>query len=1064
MKPLKLTMQAFGSYGKNLTTIDFNRPNQNLFLITGDTGAGKTTIFDAIVFAIYGEAGSAKNKKDGIELQSQYVDYGTEPFVELSFSEKSGEEIKVYTVRRVPRHVRPLKRGSGVKEESEKLSLLMPDGTEYPQKEANQKLEEIVGLTKGQFMQVVMIAQGEFMELLRAKSDDKKVIFRKLFHTEFFRSIVDELGKRRKEKLSEIAGIRTVCQTEVGHIVVPERYEEGEELQTWKQQILSMDKLSVTKMEALLEALNKLCDRLKADRESAERAYEQARGERDEKRDTYTAAQGLSGAFEELEEAERILAECSAMAEEMEAAAQQIGRIYAAYDIQGLHRRFEDAENTLSDTDGKLKEQQAVLPELEQAYQGAAVAEDAAKKCRDAELEAYTKVSERVQKALERFEKIKKAQKDFSEKQKEWQTAKESVEEVRTELADLEVREQEWQKQSEELKDAEKLLERFQYKKEEMLAIEEELTLAKQAQTDVLARQKQAEQAAEEYKVARQNFVDKNTEYVSKQNAFLDAQAGLIAREKLRPGEACPVCGSTEHPKPCEIAEEHRELTREVLEELAKEEENLRQEQEQKAGEANLAAELLAEKTANLENGIRALALRMRKSVDNIPEKFTLPEAEEALQSRKQLLEKEGKQLEEDAARFGKAQKALKGMDVQKQSLKEAFDQATQKEREAETAFTGVRKALEILEAEREYPSEEEAREALKTATAVREETDSAYQNAHQAADKAKQKKENAEVLIERYQAELPKQREECSRRKAAYVEIMADRDQSEHEWKDLVEKYPKSEAVDLQNQVDAYREKKALAEGKRETARKTIGEQKRPDLAELEQEKKEAEEKLTAIQGELEQYKTEYQTNFTIYQALAPKMEERGMVMQEYGKIDSLYSRLAGNVTDARMDIETFVQRYYLQRILYDANARFRDMSAGQYELRMLSEEQAGSGRNRGLDLMVYSTVTGKEREIRTLSGGESFMAALALALGMADRIQENSAAINLDMMFIDEGFGSLDEHSRNQAVKVLQQMANGSKLIGIISHVSELKQEIEDQLLVSKDEEGSHVKWQIS
>ena len=163
-------------------------------------------------------------------------------------------------------------------------------------------------------------------------------------------------------------------------------------------------------------------------------------------------------------------------------------------------------------------------------------------------------------------------------------------------------------------------------------------------------------------------------------------------------------------------------------------------------------------------------------------------------------------------------------------------------------------------------------------------------------------------------------------------------------------------------------------------------------------------------------------------------------------------------------MDIETFVQRYYLQRILYAANARFLNMSAGQYELRMVDLEKAGEGKNRGLDLMVYSTVTGKEREIRTLSGGESFMAALSLALGMADQIQENSASINLDIMFIDEGFGSLDDHSRNQAVEVLKQMAGGSRLIGIISHVTELKQSIDDQLLVSKDDEGSHVRWQIS
>ena len=182
------------------------------------------------------------------------------------------------------------------------------------------------------------------------------------------------------------------------------------------------------------------------------------------------------------------------------------------------------------------------------------------------------------------------------------------------------------------------------------------------------------------------------------------------------------------------------------------------------------------------------------------------------------------------------------------------------------------------------------------------------------------------------------------------------------------------------------------------------------------------------------------------------------------YQRIDGLASRLAGKVTGSRMDIETFVQRYYLERILSAANLRFRDMSAGQFELRMYDLDRAGEGRNRGLDLMVYSAVTGKEREVRTLSGGESFMAALSLALGMADQIMESSAAVNLDMMFIDEGFGSLDEHSREQAVRVLTRMAGGSRLVGIISHVSELKQQLDDQLLVWKDESGSHVKWQLS
>jgi exonuclease SbcC len=192
--------------------------------------------------------------------------------------------------------------------------------------------------------------------------------------------------------------------------------------------------------------------------------------------------------------------------------------------------------------------------------------------------------------------------------------------------------------------------------------------------------------------------------------------------------------------------------------------------------------------------------------------------------------------------------------------------------------------------------------------------------------------------------------------------------------------------------------------------------------------------------------------------------MDERRKTVDDHTKLDNLYRLVTGKVAGSRMDLETYVQRYYLERILYAANLRFSEMSAGQFELRMYDLDKAGEGKNKGLDLMVYSSVTGKEREVRTLSGGESFMAALSLALGMADQIQERSAAVNLDVMFIDEGFGSLDDHSRNQAVRVLMNMAGGSKLIGIISHVTELKQEIDNQLVVTKDDEGSHVRWQIS
>ena len=160
-------------------------------------------------------------------------------------------------------------------------------------------------------------------------------------------------------------------------------------------------------------------------------------------------------------------------------------------------------------------------------------------------------------------------------------------------------------------------------------------------------------------------------------------------------------------------------------------------------------------------------------------------------------------------------------------------------------------------------------------------------------------------------------------------------------------------------------------------------------------------------------------------------------------------------------MDLETFVQRQYLERILYAANRRFLEMSAGQFELRMYDLDKAGEGKNHGLDLMVYSAVTGKVREVRTLSGGESFMAALSLALGMADQIQESSAAIHLDVMFIDEGFGSLDAQSRQQAIEVLGELAGDSRMVGIISHVTELKEQIDRKLVVNRTDNGSRAVW---
>ena len=1074
MRPVRLTMQAFGSYGKQ-TVIDFEQPDQNLFLITGDTGAGKTTIFDAIVFALYGETSSGSNKKDGTELQSQYVGYDLQPFVELVFSEGNGEDREEYTVRRIPRHLRPLKRGKGLKEESGSVSLTMPDGTEYPQRETDGKLEEIIGLSKNQFMQVAMIAQGEFMELLRAKSDDKKVIFRKLFHTELYQKIVDELGRRRKEKLQDMGQIRTVCQTEVSHIMIPEMYERADEMARLKQQIVNSDKLSAVHMEQLMEMLKQLCEKLEEQKEKLSGEYKDADKNYLKKRDDYNTAVQVIRRFEELEQAEQTLTECEAAEPEIREKLRMISEIGSAYEIQPYYDRFLDSEKMLIELKKNLSLQQEALPGLDKSYQDAAAKADLAAQRLNEENQKYTKLSERVEQALDLFRKIRTTEaevKSAADKCAETARVQKAAEKK---AAELEEKEKQWRERSEELKDAGTSYVRWQTEMEKARQAAADLISAEQMERDVEQRRKNAETSANAYVRASEAYESRNREYESQRKSFLNAQAGFIAREQLRSGEPCPVCGSLEHPHPCEISEEHRELSRDTLDQMSEEVDRLRSKQEKAAADSRTSAAILTERESALRGAVEKLGRRLadmsgktdmkvREPGESVRTGELLAGWRTTLEQQIRDLEEEGKKRKAEAEMLSRLQKALENTGPEKETAQKAVEQASEYALAAKTALAGKQSVLDNLLKSGDYQTEQEAKNSLRKAEEMKIKAESESRLAQDEERKARSAKENAETLIRRYENEIPGNEEESGKRKSAYEKILEEKKLTEDQWKSLTGQYTRRQAALLQEEVDAYNRRKASALSLRESSAAAVKGMERPVPEQLKEEQGVAWEWLEKCRAALDRIKELSHTDSRVYKSLKPALEERGRVVSEYAHLDDLYNLLGGKVTGARMDIETYVQRYYLKRILHAANRRFREMSAGQFELRMKGMNMAGVGKNRGLDLMVYSAVTGKEREVRTLSGGESFMAALSLALGMADQIRESAACVNLDIMFIDEGFGSLDDNSRDKAVRVLQDMAGGSRLIGIISHVTELKQEIEDQLIVSKDEEGSHVRWQIS
>ena len=1063
MRPIHLTLQAFGSYGER-TEISFERTNQNLFLITGDTGAGKSTIFDAIVFALYGEAGSTANKKDGVVLQSQYVDYAQEPFVELIFSEGNGSDRRIYTVRRVPRHLKRITRGAakgtGTREITGSVTLTMPDGSDYPAKEADAKLEEIVGLTKHQFMQVAMIAQGEFMELLRAKSDAKKLIFRKLFHTELYAQVTEELANRRREKERELAIMRTMVQTAVARVSVPGDYERAELLGQQKERVL-FGELSV--MEAFLEDLQLLCSCLKKHCQEIKNECEAVAERRDQVKTVAVEAEHIEKLYVQLHQAEKELQACETEKDKMQALAELTRKLPAVWTLQSMYQRMEDARTRIAETKKEQHRLQAALPKYLEQERAAAEAEQLQKEQLDIWNEKLGQTAAQVEKAQELFERIAWEK----QKQEEQRQVLEKAEqrEKRAQNAQLQQEEQTglWKTQMEALQTVDKrqaLWEQKHIEAEELLGDWTELGALRNEMRIV---QKSGMELQERYAKVRQEYQAKHAYSEQVRQAFLDAQAGFLAQQLVE-GEPCPVCGSKSHPAPCQIQPDLRTLSRDAVDQARAEAEKLQAEQEQLAGEARETAVQWQEKKKVFADMGQRFLQRIKRNIPVASEQPSFAEMQGLLDAWKRELQAEGERIRAEQEQLKKLQASLTQAETRKKQLQEELEQAQQEVKTATAAFEGSRAALASLQTSSDFPDAASASRVLAKAKAQKEAQEERYRAAKQAAENAMQQRRKAEALLQRYETDLPAQQRQLQERQAQYESELSERKLSEAEWKALAGTYRREQEESFRAQVDAYTRRYAAAEKLAAATKEAIGEKPQPDMEVIRAQMEEAERQLQNVQKRQEQVQQLHRENTAVLSELLPKLAKRQQLVEEHARLDTLYRMASGNVSGARMDLETYVQRYYLEKILQSANRRFYEMSAGQFELRMYELEKAGEGKNRGLDLMVYSNVTGKEREVRTLSGGESFMAALSLALGMADQIQESSSAIRLDMMFIDEGFGSLDEHSRSQAVRVLQKMAGGSRLIGIISHVTELKQEIEDQLIVRKDETGSHVRWQIS
>lgn len=1071
MKPILLTMQAFGSYGEK-TEIDFQKGG-DFFLISGDTGSGKSTIFDAMMFALYGEVstvGINKDKKKNEKLDemlSQFVDVQkTKPYASLVFTAYQHGQEETYTVRRTPRYTRPAKRGDAkLQDERETVELLMPDGSQYPGKlsETNRKIEELVGLTADQFRKVVMIAQGEFMDFLRADSKEKTELLRDLLKTDYYYQLSERLKTLAKEKNTAAKTRRANMSFFAGRAVtegLPE--EDAQALEAAKGTVITAKELQPEQVDALAEVLSDVCARLQLQQGDLAQRQTAAQKERDECMKRIEAAKPLMDRFEELESAEKALQECAAQADEIEKKRGLIGKIRDAWAIEPKYQRMKDAQKALTDAQRELAAKQQELPQLKQTAADAATLHQQMEKAQQDATAHESEVKTKVKDALKTFDALEKAEKALRQAEEADAKAKANAESAKKALDDFKKQEDAWRTQEAELQGAEAAYEVCKQQNQQYRDLKKSLEDLHGSQKDVQEKAQQAAAAAKTYVGATQKYQREQKAYDDYRLAFLNAQAGLLARE-LAPGKPCPVCGALEHPAPCQLTQENQQLNREQLEKLRKAADDAAKAQEEKAKESESARAKLTERQKAAEEAEKKLVENAKNIRENVP-MATAADVEAMLTAWLPELQSASKSVQAKVKALDDVRKNLEGAKAEREQLEKAAADAQ------ETAkSTAVKKA----EAEKTWNlhQEELSSSAYRTredAVAQRTQAQEAKQKAEAAASQAAEKERQAQkaetectARIQQLDAEMPKKQADVEEFNQQYQQTMAEKSLDETQWQALTANYDAEEPDRLQKKVNDFDQKKNTAETQCTTAQSAIAGREKPNMEQLNAAFEAAKAAWEKASAALKAAENLHSGNANVLNDLREGRDPLAKACKAANTAQHLSDVMAGTESGNRMNLETFVQRSYMEKILCDANRRFRDMSNGQFELKLINVEDAGEGKNKGLDLEVYSIVTGKTRSVNTLSGGESFMAALSLALGMADQIQAATAAIHLDVMFIDEGFGSLSDNARNEAVNILKEMAGKQRQIGIISHVSELKDEIENQLIVKKDDRGSHISW---
>ena len=1016
MRPLRLEVSAFGPY-KEKIELDFTQfQNQTLFLVSGPTGAGKTTIFDAIAYALYDVASGSSREKD--TFKSQFAAEESVCYVDLEF-EYNG---KTYRVRRSPAQTGPGKSGKIINLLAD-VAFYHDDTVTTKARDANAEIEQLLSLNYEQFKQIVMLPQGEFKKLLESNSNEKETIFRNIFGTEILKSFQEELKEKAKLLQVQATSAQDSLQTAYS-------FASGINDDALQEVLILQD------TERILVRIAELLAALEEERSAKELQLANLRSQ----------SQSASDTIKLLEDIAQLEARLKVLEEEESSVLgwkQQLERHEQAVKAEEKRLLCVTASTNQNAKQEQAKQNDDLFDQLNQASRDKKPA-----------FEAISQAFSLIPDLREQVDAVKEQEKQLvalAKKEKELIGCQKACEDATKELqkhAELQqaqkIKQEQCQQKLSEVKRAQK----------DAAIMQEQLSACRMnvQQSDQLHKRiVQTEKVLAEQLEKGERFLILEKAYMTVDQQFKDETllynrniAGILA-EQLVGGEACLVCGSTDHPAPAQkTADTLSDQDRELLEK-----------------KRNQAYADYQQATAELSG--------IRKQLADLFAEFAVP-AESFESYKQEQQEKRDTEIASEKALLSEMKNLQRVLDEEDALVKvhndiEAKLQEIDQNRIAlqQTLLlneTLSRDLLSEIDLEKQFLGDKDLPTVQKEILQLNEKIEtctSAYNKLKN--ELTDLEKQLAVCLANRttYAAQVQEATTALLDAETIYTTAL-DAAGLEEPFNHLI--LDKTLCLDIQKRIRSHEDDLNVTVTRLRDQRKAAAaldpDQTIASCAEqkvlLDNAIRESEEQKDQLAGNIQMLKKAAQEIAAIY-------KKQQQIIADYQKYRTLSDIANGTKETDYISFERYVLAIYYEEIIEAANLRFQQMTNNRYLLLRKEDKGKGAGA-KGLDLDVFDHYTGQTRSVKTLSGGESFKASLALALGLSDVMQSRSGGIQIDTLFIDEGFGSLDPESLDSAIEALFSLNSSGRLVGIISHVEELKTRIPVHIEVDRTAEGSTAK----